>query len=312
MILKLGSKGNEVKALQELLELKADGDFGPNTEKAVIAWQKLNHLSADGIVGPNTWAAMQLATTDGAETVGNDVNFDDIIAYLPKGEFIKGPYDKHWMFLHHTAGWENPFKTVTNWANDSRGPVATEFVIGGQSIKGTASKYDGTLVKCFPDKAMGWHLGTGNHPMHRESVGVELCNFGQLTKGGYYKRAAGKKTFITFDPDEYYTYVGGRVEKEQVVILDKEFRGYKAWHRYSDKQVSTLKELIQDVAERDNIDMKKGLQEMIISKGAHIAFDFCDLQYVRNHPGMWTHANVRKGKVDLFPQPEIVDMILSL
>jgi len=28
--------------------------------------------------------------------------------------------------------------------------------------------------------------------------------------------------------------------------------------------------------------------------------------------GMWTHANVRKDKYDLFPQPNLIDMLLSL
>ena len=32
MILKLGSKGDDVKSLQEKLGLKVDGSFGPGTE----------------------------------------------------------------------------------------------------------------------------------------------------------------------------------------------------------------------------------------------------------------------------------------
>ena len=32
MLLKLGSKGEDVKKLQEKLGLKPDGSFGPNTE----------------------------------------------------------------------------------------------------------------------------------------------------------------------------------------------------------------------------------------------------------------------------------------
>ena len=35
MVLKLGSKGEEVKELQEFLGLNADGDFGPKTDTAV-------------------------------------------------------------------------------------------------------------------------------------------------------------------------------------------------------------------------------------------------------------------------------------
>ena len=54
-ILKKGSKGNEVKALQYFLGIAADGVFGRNTEKAVETYQKNNGLTADGIVGEKTW-----------------------------------------------------------------------------------------------------------------------------------------------------------------------------------------------------------------------------------------------------------------
>jgi len=58
MLLKVGSKGNEVKQLQEKLGLSADGSFGPGTEKAVKAWQTANGLTADGLVGDGTWSKM--------------------------------------------------------------------------------------------------------------------------------------------------------------------------------------------------------------------------------------------------------------
>ena len=53
-----GSKGDTVKAVQKALGAKADGDFGPGTEAAVIAWQRSRGLVPDGIVGPSTLAAM--------------------------------------------------------------------------------------------------------------------------------------------------------------------------------------------------------------------------------------------------------------
>jgi putative chitinase len=58
MLLKVGSKGNEVKQLQEKLGLAADGSFGPGTEKAVKDWQIANGLTADGLVGDGTWSKM--------------------------------------------------------------------------------------------------------------------------------------------------------------------------------------------------------------------------------------------------------------
>jgi len=50
MLLKNGSKGGDVKKLQEKLGLTADGSFGPGTEKAVKEWQSKNGLTVDGII----------------------------------------------------------------------------------------------------------------------------------------------------------------------------------------------------------------------------------------------------------------------
>ena len=61
MVLKLGSKGNEVKLLQEKLNLKADGIFGPLTEEAVKDFQRSNGLEVDGIVGTNTLSKLNLS-----------------------------------------------------------------------------------------------------------------------------------------------------------------------------------------------------------------------------------------------------------
>ena len=57
--IKPGDKGEGVKAIQHALTLVEDGDFGPATKKAVIAFQD-NHanLDSNGIVGPKTWAAL--------------------------------------------------------------------------------------------------------------------------------------------------------------------------------------------------------------------------------------------------------------
>lgn len=61
MVLKLGSRGNEVKALQEKLNLKADGIFGPLTKEAVKDFQRSNGLEVDGIVGANTLSKLNLS-----------------------------------------------------------------------------------------------------------------------------------------------------------------------------------------------------------------------------------------------------------
>jgi peptidoglycan hydrolase-like protein with peptidoglycan-binding domain len=61
-LIKLGCKGQDVRAVQDVLNfhirrltpLDVDGDFGPLTHARVIEFQKSNRLSPDGIVGPDT------------------------------------------------------------------------------------------------------------------------------------------------------------------------------------------------------------------------------------------------------------------
>ena len=55
-VLKLGSKGDNVKRLQKVLGIVADGNFGYGTRTAAMNFQKANGLVADGVVGNLTWA----------------------------------------------------------------------------------------------------------------------------------------------------------------------------------------------------------------------------------------------------------------
>jgi putative chitinase len=73
MLLKNGSKGDDVKKLQEKLGVEAIGTFGPKTEAAVKAWQKANGLKDDGIVGDATWAKLFGKSTPTATVVKEDV-----------------------------------------------------------------------------------------------------------------------------------------------------------------------------------------------------------------------------------------------
>ena len=296
MLLKLGSRGENVKILQEFLNIGNDGVFGKGTEAAVMSWQSANHLTVDGIVGSKTWSAMgldELVTTDNSEKL---IELPDGLVieqyFLPKGEYLQGPTNKEYLFLHHTAGWHNPYKTIDHWGRDSRGAVATEFVLGGPSVKGDDESYDGTLLQAFPEGGYGWHLGkNGSQHMHTHSVGIEVCNFGYVVNGK--------------------TYAGSSVEESQIVTLPQSFRGHKTWHRYSDKQIEVLRKWILWIAERDNIDVRAGLVEEIKKKGA-AGFEFNEAAYYGKTKGMWTHTNTRKDKVDMFPQPELLDMLVSL
>ena len=81
MLLKIGSSGPEVIALQKALGLTADGDFGPGTEKAVKDFQTKNSLLSDGVVGDNTWNIIQSKST--LPKVNTTLNIKALIGYIP-------------------------------------------------------------------------------------------------------------------------------------------------------------------------------------------------------------------------------------
>ena len=76
-ILKVGSRGPAVAAVQDALGVEVDGVYGLKTKGAVIAFQIRHGLTVDGIIGPETWRAlfekrglhMQPAVADSAPRV---------------------------------------------------------------------------------------------------------------------------------------------------------------------------------------------------------------------------------------------------
>jgi putative chitinase len=72
MLLKIGSKGDDVKKLQTKLGLISDGYYGALTATAVKKWQAANGLTADGIVGAGTWGKLFGTSTQESTIVKED------------------------------------------------------------------------------------------------------------------------------------------------------------------------------------------------------------------------------------------------
>jgi peptidoglycan hydrolase-like protein with peptidoglycan-binding domain len=292
MVFKRGSRGDEVKQIQIALGLKADGIFGAKTESSVIKFQTENGLYPDGVVGKKTLNALDIKfDTDLSIIHPYDLDIDEY--HLPKGEYLNGNYKNDYIILHHTAGGPNPRAVVDCWATDTRGRVATEFVVGGQHYNTCSTKYDGHIVRAFPEGCQGYHIGdSGSSYMNTHSVGIEICNFGYVKNGK--------------------TYTGALVNPEQIISLSAPFKDYLAWHKYSDEQIRAVRDLLLYISKRDNIDLHEGLYKWIKTEGAIKAFDFHIDAYKGNVKGLLTHTNIRKDKVDCSPQPNLVDMIMSL
>lgn len=316
MVLKRGDKGSAVKKLQEILKLKVDGDFGYITENAVKNYQKSKGLLADGVVGPKTAQLLGFNIEDFISTdlTNSTIPKQNITIstntyvtkegltiykyYLDPDEYVVGNTKKNWLVLHHTAGGHNPFSTVKQWNDDTRGRIATQYVIGNISITNGDTTYDGTVVECFSDKDWAYHLGNnGNSKLHPESVGIEICSYGFLTK----------------KDGKYYTYVNTVVPENQVCDLGFKFNGHQYYHKYSDKQIESLGKLIKEIGRRHpNIDLNSGLKQWLKTQTPNEAFSYKDVAFNGGIKGVLSHTNIRKDKTDCHPQPNLIELIKSL
>ena len=93
MLLKVGSKGDDVKKLQTKLGTTPDGDFGPGTDKLVKEWQTKNGLTADGIVGDGTWAKMfgSVIKEDVVIPTGSGFKLDKLKGHIPESVIAQIP-----------------------------------------------------------------------------------------------------------------------------------------------------------------------------------------------------------------------------
>jgi putative chitinase len=71
MVLKRGSKGEDVRKIQLKLGLSADGDFGPITEARVKDWQAKNGFVSNGIVDDRIWERL---IDSAVSSSGNDIS----------------------------------------------------------------------------------------------------------------------------------------------------------------------------------------------------------------------------------------------
>ena len=306
-LIKEGSTGYEVSKLQSILNLKPDGIFGPMTKQMVIKFQLSKNLKPDGIVGEQTWTLLLMNKGDLIEDIDQDTDiksqyiytdFDQVIHkyYLDKGQYLAvNPARKNeYLFLHHTAGGSNPYNCIDYWNKDDRGRIATEFVLGGQDYITGDDTYDGVMLQAFPEGGYGWHLGkTGSGYKNQHSVGLEICSIGYLD-------------------GEYRSYVNKKAKDDQVISLTQLFRNRQHWHKYSDKQIEETAKLIKYVADRDNINVREGLQKWIKDQGPFKAFGFQEDAYYGKVKGLLSHTNVRKDKTDVYPDPRLIEVIINL
>jgi hypothetical protein len=218
---------------------------------------------------------------------------------LEDGEYVKEKTTKNTIYLHHTAGSHRADFTIDAWNKDrsstkSRVRIATSFVIGGLDRNATDKDVmDGKIYRAFDEDYWASHLGlktANNTQLNKQSVGIEICNYGPLTKS---------------KDGKFLTYVNSVIHESQVCDLGYKFRGFQYYHKYTDKQIESLKSLMLFLSQKYNIDLKCGLVERLDRPDA---FEV-NQNALNGDYGVWSHSSVRKDKSDASPQAELITML---
>lgn len=232
------------------------------------------------------------------------LDIDKIIQYpLNIGQYtsMDASNKKRQIFIHHTAGGPNPYGVVDYW-NHNKERVATPFIIAGTFIKNKAGQSwkDGDIVQCFSSKCYAYHLyvsSPGNKVpskyktlaidqlLAEGSIGIELCNYGYITRKG----------------EQYFNYTGAQVNENSIITYNSKFKGNIYYERYTQAQISSLKDLLVYLCDRYSIPKTYNPDIWDVTERA-----------LKGEPGIFTHNSVRSDKSDVHPQPDLIEMLNSI
>jgi len=207
-----------------------------------------------------------------------------------ESQYFAEVHPKSQIYLHHTAGNASGEQTFRGWESNAE-RVATCVVISGKG----PNVIDGEINQGYSSKFWAYHLGLKETTFQRHSIpyqsldrisiGIEICNWGQLTE----------------KDGKFINYVNREVAKEDVCTLDKFYKGHKYFHNYTDLQIQSVKDLL--LLWKDKYGIPLTYHEDI--------WDICP-RALKGEKGVYTHNSVRTDKIDIYPHPKMIAMLKSL
>jgi putative chitinase len=192
MLLKIGSKGEDVKKLQEKLGLTPDGSFGPGTEKSVKDWQSKNGLTPDGLVGDVTWSKLFESSS---KIITVNINYSKLKGHVPDSVIDQIPFiiEKFHCnnvlrlshFLSQCAHESGNFKAVSENLNYSAKGLLGTF--GKYFDSTSAAKYE-KKPEMIASRVYGSRMGNGD----------ESTKEGYKFRGRGYIQLTGKSNYLKF------------------------------------------------------------------------------------------------------------------
>ena len=174
-ILKLGSKGDTVKKLQQELNLTVDSDFGLKTDKAVREFQAKNKLTVDGIVGNNTWKALGIT-----DTVAESKCIDSSVIYKPLSIHVtRSARIPKYLAIHFTAGSNSkPGKALSTYNTFISRQTSADFAVDDRDIVQFNPDIKNYYCWAVGDNKQSSRGGAklNGKAYNRNTISIEICS----------------------------------------------------------------------------------------------------------------------------------------
>ena len=220
MLLKIGSRGEDVKKLQAKLGLGSDGIFGKGTEDAVKSFQTKSGLTPDGIVGEGTWnklfGGQQLITEPSTPVVAPSVvsvgglKLENLKGHIPDSVISQIPDTAAKSELN------TPLRLahfLAQCGHESGGFKATQ-----ENLNYSASGLRGIFSKYFKEAGLAEQYQRNPQKIASRVYGGRMGNGPESTGDGFKFRGRG---YIQLTGKDNYTAFGRAINEDLTVNPDK-------------------------------------------------------------------------------------------
>lgn len=179
--------------------------------------------------------------------------------------------------LHFTVGY---IKSDTTALSTKDNHVSVSYVVDRT----------GRIYEMFPDTDWSYHLGSGavggNGVMSKQSIGIEISNYGPLKLSGENLVDAYGNTYCSVSETKFYT--------------KQNYRGYDYFASMTDDQINAVVQLLQYLGRKHNIPMNFKPDDAPFNSASEAT----------SFNGVFYHTNVRKDKFD-WPFSDSIKAIIA-
>jgi putative chitinase len=214
MLLKVGSRGEDVKKLQSFLGLSPDGIFGNGTSLAVKGWQSTQGLVADGVVGDSTWSKMfpnvtVITEPSPVHNVGG-LKLEKLKGHIPDSVIAQIPETAEKFQIN------TPLRLahfLAQCGHESGGFRATQ-----ENLNYSAKGLMGIFKKYFPTQALAEQYQRNPQKIASKVYGGRMGNGAESTGEGFKFRGRG---YIQLTGKENYIAFGKSINEDMTANPDK-------------------------------------------------------------------------------------------